>query len=310
MLTLVDVSTITLPSQTEIDRLHELRLFLHGVGDARCLLQPERLTTRLALLDELDAIMGDFDSRDLKTVSDPELILHAATLKSRFEAANQAMFAAAHADLVLRGNSPALDRWLTELGLDRKAERPRPGLSFDVLDEIVWEVLQFRGPGEAGVLPSPEMTAYQPTPVRHILDLIANSALSSNDVLVDLGSGLGHVPLLVCMLAKVRTVGVEVQPEYAASAQETAQQLNLSHIRFLAEDARTADLSSGTVFHMFTPFTGSILTDVLHRLHRQSKTRQIKISSLGPCTRILERQTWLTPAQPSGTENIAIFRSL
>jgi hypothetical protein len=293
-----------------MDRLHELRRFLHDVGDVRCLLRPEGLTTRLNLLDRLDAVMGDFDSQDLETVCDPGLILHAASLKSQFEAANQTMFAAAHADLVHWGNSPVFDRWLTELGHDRKTERPRPGLSFDMLDEIACEVLQFRGPGEAGILPSPEMTAYQPTPMRHILDLIATSAFSCKDVFVDLGSGLGHVPLLVCILAKIRTIGVEVQPEYAASAQETAQQLNLSRVQFMAEDARAADLSTGTVFHMFTPFTGSILSDVLDRLHWQSKTRQIRISSLGPCTRILQRQTWITQTRPSGTENIAIFRSL
>ena len=54
---MVDVSTLThfIPAQTEIDRLHELRRFLHGVGDARYLLQPEQLTMRLNLLDQLDA---------------------------------------------------------------------------------------------------------------------------------------------------------------------------------------------------------------------------------------------------------------
>jgi tRNA/tmRNA/rRNA uracil-C5-methylase (TrmA/RlmC/RlmD family) len=308
----VDVSTQirSLPTPAEIDRLHELRRFLHGVDDAPYLLQPEQLTMRLNLLDELDAIMGDLGSQDLKIFSDSEPIQLAASLRLQFEAANRTMFEAAHAEIALQGSSPAFDQWLAQLVNDRKTERPRPGLGFDLLDEIVCEALQFRGPGEAGVLPSPEMTAYQPTPVRHILDLIATCDFSSNDVLVDLGSGLGHVPLLVCMLAKIRTLGIEVQPEYAASAQETAYHLNLSPIQFLAEDARTADLSSGAVFYMFTPFTGSILTDVLHRLHRQSKTRQIRICSLGPCTHILRSQTWLTANQTSDTENIAIFSSL
>ena len=308
---MVDVSTKTyfIPTPAEIHRLHELRQWVHRVGDAQHLLKPEQLTMRLNLLDELDAIMGNLGSQDLKTFSDPEPIRRAVSLKSQFEAANQAMYEAAHAEIALRGNSPAFHHWLTELVNDQKTERPRPGLSFDLLDEIVCEVFQFRGPGEAGVLPSREMTAYQPTPVRHILDLIATCAFSSNDVLVDLGSGLGHVPLLVCMLAKIRTLGVEVQPEYAASAQETAHHLNMSRIQFLAEDARTADLSTGAVFYMFTPFTGSILIDVLHRLHRQSKTRQIRICTLGPCTRILRSQIWLTEIQPSDTESIATFRS-
>jgi hypothetical protein len=305
----VDVSTIT-HSQTGIDRVYQLRQFLRGVGDAQRLLQPEQLTLRLSVLYELETIVGDLDLQGLKTFSDPELILRARSLRSRFEAVNQAMYEAAHADIALQGNSPALDGWLAGLVDDRNTERPHPGLSFDLFDEIVCEVFQFRGPGEAGVLPSPEMTAYQPTPARHILDLIANCTFSSNDVLVDLGSGLGHVPLLVCILAKVRTLGIEVQPEFAASAQETARRLNLSRVEFVAEDARAADLSSGTVFYMFTPFTGSILTDVLHRLCRQSKTRQIRICTLGPCTRILQSQTWLTGSQPSDTERIAVFTSL
>jgi hypothetical protein len=306
----VDVSTSScfLAPQTEIDRLHQLTQFLRGVGDAQYLLHPEQLPMRLNLLDELDAIMGDLGSQDLEIFSDPQLVQHAALLKSRFEAANRTMFEAAHADVALRGNSPAFDRWLAQH--DQKTEPPRPGLSFDSLDEVICEVLQLRAPRKAGVLPSPEMTAYQPTPARHILDLIATCAFSSNDVLVDLGSGLGHVPLLVCIRAKIRTIGVEVQSEYVASAQETANDLNLSRIQFLAEDARTADLSSGTVFYMFTPFTGSILTDVLHRLHRESKSRRIRICSLGPGTRILRGQTWLTLNQPTHSESIAIFESL
>jgi Histone methylation protein DOT1 len=297
-------------SQNELDRLYELRQFLSGVGDAQHLLHPEQLTMRLNVLDKLDAIIGDLDLQGLKTFSEPELIMRAKSLKSQFEAANETLYEAAHAEIAVQGNSPVLDRWLTELVNDGEVEKPHQGLSFDLLDEIVSGALQFRGPGEGGILPSPEMTAYQPTPVRHILDLIAICRLSSDDILVDLGSGLGHVPLLVCILAGIRTLGVEVQPDHAASAQQTAQRLNLSRVQCVTEDARTADLSGGTVFYMFTPFTGSILTDVLHRLHRQSKTRQIKICALGPCTRILQDQTWLTANQRPDTERIAIFRSL
>jgi hypothetical protein len=305
---MVDVSTITrsvLP-QNEIDRLNELRQFLHGVGDAHHLLLPEQLTMRLNLLDKLDALIGDLDLRSLNSFCGSELIMGAKSIRSQFEAANETLYEAAHVEIALQGISPALDCWLSELVNDGEAERPQAGL----LDEIVSGVLQFRGPGEAGPLPSPEMTAYQPTPARHILDLIAACRFSREDVFVDLGSGLGHVPLLVCILAKIRSIGVEVQPDHAASAQETAQCLNLSRVQFVAEDARKADLSDGTVFYMFTPFTGSILTDVVDRLHRQSKTRQIRICTLGPCTRILQGQTWLTVNQRSDTERIAIFRSL
>jgi Histone methylation protein DOT1 len=299
----VDVSTSSVLLQNGIDP-NELRQFLRVVGDANHLLLPEHLTMRLSILDKLDALTGDLNS-----CCGSELIRAANAISSQFEAANETLYKAAHAEIARQGNSPALDRWLSELVDDGEAERPHPGLRFDLLDEIVTGVLHFRGPGEAGLLPSPEMTAYQPTPARHILDLITACRFSSGDVFVDLGSGLGHVPLLVCLLAGIRARGVEVQPDHAASAQETARCLNLSRVHFVAEDARKTDLSDGTVFYMFTPFTGSILADVVDRLHTQSKTRQIKICTLGPCTCILQGQTWLTVDQRSDTERIAIFRS-
>jgi hypothetical protein len=116
--------------------------------------------------------------------------------------------------------------------------------------------------------------------------------------------------LLVSVLTGIPTLGVEVQPHYAASAQECAQDLNLSRIRFLAEDARVTDLPVGTVFYMFSPFTGSILTDVLCRLRKQSKERQIRVCSLGPCTRVLQAQTWLRATRRSDTERVAVFKTL
>ena len=265
---------------------------------------------RLNALDQLDAIIGGLDPGAVTTCSDRGLMADARALRLQFETANTMLYHAAQAEIAIHGNSPALDGWLREARKDGKAETPRPGLSFDLFDEIVSGVLQLCGSEGASYLPSPEMTAYQPTPARHILDLIAACKFASDDVLVDLGSGLGHVPLLVGILTGIRTLGVEVRPDYAASAQRAAQRLNLRGVRFVAEDARTTDLSGGTVFYMFTPFTGSILTDVLHRLHRQSETRQITICALGPCTRILQAQTWLGANHRPDTERIAIFRSL
>ena len=308
---MVDVSTIIsdLSLQSDTDRSYELRQFLHRARDGRHLLRPEQLAMRLKALDELDAIIGDLSPGVLKSF-DSELIASAKALGSQFDAANEMLYEAARAEIILQGNSPAMDRWLVELANDGEPERPRPGLSFDLLDEIVVGVLQLRGPGKADLLQSSEMTAYQPTPARHILDLIASCGFSNDDILVDLGSGLGHVPLLVSALTGIRTFGVEIQPDYAASAQEAAQVLNLCRVGFGAEDARITDLSSGTVFYMFSPFTGSILTDVLCGLRKQSKERQIRICSLGPCTRILQGQTWLRATERTDTERIAVFKSL
>ena len=309
---MVDVSTISdvLFSQSDIDRCLELQLLLHDLLNGMNLLLPEQLAKRLNALDELDAVIGDLDLGALEALPEPELVARAMAVSSQFEAANEMVYQATRAEIAVLGNSPAINHWLMELVSDGDAERPRPGLSFDLLDEFVSGVLQLRRPGGTTLLPSPEMAAYQPTPVRHILDLVAACNFSNDDVLVDLGSGLGHVPLLVSILTGIRTLGIEVQPSYVASAQGTARDLNLSRVRFAAEDARMTDLSNGTVFYMFSPFWGSILTDVLCQLHKQSQQRSIKICSLGPCTRILQDQTWLRATERTETERIAVFKSL
>ncbi len=296
-------------SQNNIDRWHALRLFLHGVEDIRRLLHPEHLAIRLNLLDELDFIIGDVDLGALKTNDEPEIVERARVLGCQLEAANELLYETARAEISLQGNSPVMPRWLMELADAGDAERPRPGLGFDLLDEIVSGVLQLRGPGESGLMPSPEMLFYQPTPVRHILDLIAVCNFCPGDIFVDLGSGLGHVSLLVSILTGGRTMGVEIQPDYAVTAQDCAQSLNLSGVRFVADDARLADISTGTVFYLFSPFTGSILKDVLNRLHRESKSRRIKICSLGPCTRTLQSQAWLIAKRQPDTDRIALFQS-
>jgi hypothetical protein len=302
--------SIDLFSTSNIDRCQKLRMLFHDLGDGRQLFQPEALAARLNALDELDAVIGDLDQSERMACSGPELITSAQALRSRLEAANEMLYKAARTEIALLGNSPAMDRWLMELANDGDANGPRPGLSFDLLDEVVSGVIQLRAPGEAGQLQSPEMRAYQPTPARHILDLIAACNFSEDDVLVDLGSGLGHVPLLVSILTGTRALGVEVQPDHVASAQEAAQSLCLQRVQFVAGDARMTNLSRGAVFYMFSPFTGSILTDVLSALHKQSKEQPIRVCSLGPCTRVLQGQPWLRATRRPDAERIAVFQSI
>jgi len=294
-----------------IDHTEVLRTFLLGLGDARLLLEPEQLTTRLAVLDQLDAILGDIDmaagvSCSNYTIIAGEIIASANVLRSQFEAANEQLFAAARSELAFEGKCHTIHRWLTR---SVECQDPRPGLGFDVLDEIVSGVLRLSDPGAVSPLDSPEMVPYQPTPARHVLDLIRTLDLSSHDTLVDLGSGLGHVPLLVSMLTGSRAVGVEFQPAYVLCAQECAQTLKLSRAEFIAGDARDADLSAGTVFYFFSPFKGSVLDDMLESLLRESGKRWIRICSLGPCTRILQKQQWLRSRSQPASEQISVFES-
>ena len=258
------------------------------------LFHPDQLPARLQALEDLDRL------------DQPDVRLRA--LKIRLESANDALYSAARAEIATAREPKLLRRWLTDPAFRNRPQTQPRALGFDHRDEIVTGVLQLREP-DAPRLHSPEMVPYQPTAVRHILDLITIGELSDEDILIDLGSGLGHVPLLVTILTGIRTLGIELEPTYVATAQTAAQSLRLDRVRFLAHDARTADLSCGTIFYLFTPFTGSMLTDMLSALSRESEKRPIRICSLGPCTQALEQQSWLKAAATPNPEQITRFDS-
>ena len=133
--------------------------------------------------------------------------------------------------------------------------------------------------------------------------------VAEEDVFVDLGSGLGHVPLLVSMITGVQSLGIEMQAAYVVSARECAQSLQLSRVQFITQDTRDADLSRGTVFYLYSPFNGSILTDVLSALRREGTRRSIKICSLGPCTPTVANERWLKASTPPDTGRVTVFDS-
>jgi SAM-dependent methyltransferase len=101
-----------------------------------------------------------------------------------------------------------------------------------------------------------------------------------DDVVIDLGAGLGKVVLLAHLLTGATTRGIELQPALVERAREAARRLGAS-ARFTHADVRDADLDDGTVFFLYLPFTGPALTRVLQRLHAIAKRRAIVVCSLG-----------------------------
>jgi Methyltransferase domain len=237
---------------------------------------------RLEALDELDACGGESN----------------ADLRARLEAANAAVYAG------IRREPQTLLKWIGEDG------SVAPGLSYDWQDELLSGVLALDEPRGAKAHADGEMVFYQPTPVRHVMELISTAGIADRDVVVDLGSGLGHVPLLVGMLTGARCVGIEVDAAYVACARECAERLGLSgRVQFVEEDARRADFADGTVFYLYTPFMGGMLRDVLERLRAESLRRAIRVCTLGPCAEVVARETWLRASGPVGAGRVSRFRS-
>jgi hypothetical protein len=146
-----------------------------------------------------------------------------------------------------------------------------------------------------------ELITYVPSGVAPIVQAVLDASLGPEDVFIDLGSGLGKAVMLAHLLSGARARGVEVQPALAAHADECASRLGLREVTFSVDDARDAELSNGTVFFLYLPFTGSVLARVLERLREVAAQRTILVCALGMelrgCTWLFERESssfWLS----------------
>ncbi len=171
------------------------------------------------------------------------------------------------------------------------------GAAYDYRDEFVNRLLHVETdamPGET-IARGEEMVAYQPTPVRVLFTLLNWVSVRPDDVFYDLGSGLGHVAIMVRLLTDATAIGIEFEPSYVGYARECAFALGLDRVTFLNENARQSDYTDGTVFYLYTPFRGQMLQDVLDRLHDQARRRRITLCTYGPCTTEVSQADWLSP---------------
>lgn len=245
------------------------------------------------------------DQLDLWLVSldDPAQRQRAEVLLDAMAAADDVLFAQVRDAIRAGEGRAALSPWL-DVG-------EPTGAHYDALDALIAGVFALAEPVPDDPRPPADMVFYQPTPMRHIVDAVQRAALSPADHVLDLGSGLGHVPLLVHVLSGAAVSGVEREPAYVASAREAAVSLGLPEVSFTCADAREADISRANVFYLFTPFIGPVLRDVIARIEAEARTRPLRVVALGPCTRTFARQAWLhTDApDPEAADRIVIFHS-
>ncbi len=180
----------------------------------------------------------------------------------------------------------------------------KPG--YDNLDIFMSGLLASDPLPEATMAPQPEMVFYQQTPARIIFQLA--TAIKPEDVFVDIGSGLGQVAILVNLLTGANAKGIEYEPTYYVYANCCSAQLNLNNVEFINTDARYADYSHGTVFFLYTPFTGSILQEVLRRLQQEARNRTIRIFTYGPCSPQVAKQDWLTCLNGDGVNGFTLWK--
>lgn len=156
--------------------------------------------------------------------------------------------------------------------------------------------------------PQPEMVYYQQTPARVIFQLATQANFKPSDIFFDLGSGLGVVAMLMNLLTGITTKGIEYERTYVDYANTCAARLNLKTVAFVNADARHADYTSGTIFFLYTPFTGSILADVLALIKSESISRQIRIFTYGPCSAIVANEPWLQCGNTKNFDDYQLYQ--
>jgi hypothetical protein len=266
----------------------------------RSLDEPRHLRQRVEALDHLDACLPY--GQPIGTA----LHRRARAIYAELESVNSRLYEAIRQGIQWGAGGGRLLEWMPDWN---GAANPMNCGGYDYLDELISGVLQFEEPSAEALPLESEMVSYQPTPARHIFDLIGRTALTDRDSLIDLGSGPGHVTLTVSICTRARCAGIELEPSYVDCARKSARSLNLNNARFIHGDARAADLSGGTVFYLYTPFTGAILRGVLNLLRQEALKREIRICTFGPCTQIFAAEQWLSVIGPVERDRIALFGS-
>jgi len=269
----------------------------------------DRLEQDQSLYEETHFIprMNALDMLELHTLSDTNLttaeksglIQRTEAIIQKLSEANEALFAHLLFD-IRSGDCLTVKQAFHEAERQISRSADDDNLGYDELDMLLSGLLEVDAIPAETEERAADMVFYQPTPVRIILKIIDQLQPFSEDIFYDLGSGLGHVPVLVNLLTGIRTRGVELEASYVHYADECLKKLGLAEVAFIHADARQVDYNDGTLFYLYTPFQGEMLQQVLRILEAQSKRRPIKVCAYGPCMVEVGKQPWLQSIYQTG----------
>jgi ubiquinone/menaquinone biosynthesis C-methylase UbiE len=114
---------------------------------------------------------------------------------------------------------------------------------------------------------------YYTTPPETVDEMLRLAKLNKGDVLFDLGSGDGRIPLAAARRYGVRAVGIDIDEKLVAEATEAAKREGLDNlVTFRLGDMFAADLSGASVVTLY-------LSDRLNVLLRPKLLRELRPGS-------------------------------
>ena len=103
----------------------------------------------------------------------------------------------------------------------------------------------------AGTLRAPDVR-YEPTPQPVVRQMLRLAEVGPGDVVYDLGSGDGRIPITAAREFGARGVGIEIDPELVRRSEANARAAGVAdRVAFLHADLFEADFSDATVVTLF-----------------------------------------------------------
>lgn len=134
---------------------------------------------------------------------------------------------------------------------------------------------------------------YYPTPPETVAEMLRMAKINKGDVLYDLGSGDGRIPIAAARQYGIRAVGIEIDPKLVTEAEENARQANVSGlVRFRNEDMFRVDVSEASIVTLY-------LSEKLNVLLRPKLLRELR-----PGSRILSHDFRMGDWKPEQTVRV------
>jgi cyclopropane fatty-acyl-phospholipid synthase-like methyltransferase len=109
---------------------------------------------------------------------------------------------------------------------------------------------------------------YVPTPQEVVEGMLNAAKVTKNDVVYDLGSGDGRIPITAAQVFGARGVGIDIDPQRIAEATANAKKAGVTgRVTFRNEDLFTADISEATVVTLY--LLGALNRKLLPKLNKE-----------------------------------------
>lgn len=139
---------------------------------------------------------------------------------------------------------------------------------------------------------------FVPTPEEVVDAMLRLAEVGPDDIVYDLGSGDGRIPIAAARRFGARGVGIDLDPKLVAQASRSAQEAGVAErVKFLEADIFEADISNATVVTLY------LLTSINERLRPKLQ------KELRPGTRVVSHQFRMGDWQPE-REIVVDYRPL